>query len=175
LNKNKIIRIALNATLSLLMIGYLVFNFPVKDLGKGLNRFINFYPERTKIVDSYFTDENLKYGITDDYWTARQATMFSKKGIRLYSTFDGGDPWLHVSNKYWFTDNNKGKHAHCKFTFILWSKDKELPEIFKNMNDSLQPVELGDKYLYKVKPYRFIIPGTQFGVEPILIDDNQKR
>jgi hypothetical protein len=160
------------------MIGYLLFNFPLQELGKGLNNFIYCYPERVRIIDSYFPDdEALKYGITDDYWLARQTAMFSKKGVHLYCAFDVGAPWLHVANEYWFTDNNKGKHAHCEFTFLVWTKEKEFPEIFKTMNDSIQPVDLRDWNLYEVKPYRFIIPGTRFGVEPVLIEKsvNQKN
>jgi len=174
LNKNKLVKITLNTTLSLLMIGYLLFHYPLQELSKGLNNFIHFYPERAKIVDSCFTDENFKYGITDDYWAARQVTMFSKKGIRMYCTFAGGDPWLHVSNKYWFTDNNKGKHAHCEFTFFLWSKDKDVPDFFKENND-LQPIDLDNWNLYHVAPYRFIIPGVRFAIDPILIDTSHKN
>ncbi len=173
LNKNKLIRITLNATLSLLMLGYLFFKFPPQEFNDGFNRFLNCYPERTSIIDSYFEDETLKYGITDDYWLARQATMFSKKGVRLHCAFPGGDPWLHVSNKYWFTDNDKGKHAHCKFTFIVWTKGNEVPVFFKENND-LQPVDLENWNLYEVAPYRFIIPGQRLHVEPVLIDTSSK-
>ena len=171
LHKNKPFKIIINATLSALIIGYLLIHYPVREFSKGLERFFNFYPEKVRIVDSYFSDDNLKYGITDDYWIAKQTTMFSKKGIRLYCAFNGGNPWLHTSNKHWFTDNDKGKHAHCQFTFLLWTKDKKFPEIFKKLNDNveIQPVDSGKWYLYKVKPYRFIIPGRQFGVEPVLI------
>jgi hypothetical protein len=104
-------------------------------------------------------------------------TLFSKKRVRLYHAFNSGEPWLHASNKYWFTDNDKGKHAHCEFTFLLWSKNKEFPEIFKTLNDSIQSTELADWYLYEVKPYRFIMPGPRFAVEPVLIDtpSNSKR
>ena len=176
LNKNKLVRIILNTTLSLLMAGYLFFNFTVQELKSGLNHFFTFYPEKVRIIDDYFLDDNtLKYGITNDYWTAKQTTMFSKKGVRLYSAWNWGEPWLHVSNKYWFIDHDKGKHAHCEFTFLLWEKETEVPEIFKKMNDSLQAVELGNFYLYEVNPYRFIIPGSQFGIEPVLILDNMIR
>jgi len=52
----------------------------------------------------------------------------------------------------------------------LWSSKKELPEIFKTMNDSIHSVELDKWRLYQVKPYRFIIPGTRFQIDPVLID-----
>ena len=170
LNKNKSFRIIINATLSTLIISYLLIHYPVREFGKGLERFFNFYPEKTRIIDGYFADdETFKYGITDDYWTARQTTMFSKKGIRLYCTFDGGDPWLHASNKHWFTDNDKGKYAHCQFTFLLWTKEKEIPAFFKENND-IQPIEAGTWCLYHVAPYRYIMPGYRFKIEPVLID-----
>ena len=173
LNKHKVFRIITNATLSSLIIGYLLIHYPVRELGKGLECFFNFYPEKARIIDNYFSDETtLKYGVTDDYWTAKQVTMFSKKGVRLYYAWDWGEPWLHVTNKHWFIDQDKGKYAHCKFTFLIWGKEKEIPKIFKRLNDgeTIQPVDLGNWHLYEVKPYRFIIPGPQFGVEPVLID-----
>jgi hypothetical protein len=171
LNKNKLFRLLLNTVLSIFIVGYLLINYPIHEFGKGISQFFAFYPEKAKIVDHYFSDEKtFKYGITDDYWLARKVTMFSKKGVRLHSSFDGGDPWLHVQNKNWFTDNNKGKHAHCEFTFIIWSKEKEFPEIFRSMNDTILPIDIGNWNLYQVKPYRFIIPGPRFGVEPVLIE-----
>jgi hypothetical protein len=170
LSKNKLIRIALNTTLSFLMVGYLLIHYPVREFGKGLERFFNFYPEKVKTIDNYFADdETFKYGITDDYWTARQVTMFSKEGVRLYCVFDSGSPWLHASNRHWFTDNDKGKHAHCKFTFLLWSKEKETPAFFKITNPNIQPIDLGNWYLYHVAPYRFIMQADW--LNPILIDN----
>jgi len=174
LDKNKWIRVALNSTFSLLMLGYLLFHFPPKEFNSGLKQFFTCYPERAEIVDNCFTDENLKYGITDDYWLARQATMFSKKGVRLHCAFPGGDPWLHVSNKHWFTDNDKGKHAHCEFTFIVWSKDVEVPPFFRE-NSEMQPIDLGDWYLYQIAPYRFIMPGHRFAIDPVLIDTSYNK
>jgi len=171
LNRNKLVRLLINTTLSILLLGYLLIHFSVRDFSKGLDHYFNFYPEKAMIVDSFFQDDNLKYGVTNEYWTAKQATMFSKKGVRLYCVKKWGEPWLHVSNKYWFIEHNKGKHAHCEFTFLLWSKDVEVAPIYVELFgiDSIQPIELNDWHLYKVKPYRFIMPGTRFGVEPVII------
>jgi len=171
LNRNKLLRIIINTILSVLIVGYLIFYYPVCNLNRGFERFYNFYPEKVKTIDSYFIEDGTyKFGITDDYWIAKQVSMFSKKGVRLYSAFNGGDPWFHVANKNWFTDNDQGRYAHCEFTFLLWSSKKELPEIFKTMNDSIHSVELDKWRLYQVKPYRFIIPGTRFQIDPVLID-----
>jgi hypothetical protein len=172
LNKNKLIRIIVNTTLSLLMLGYLLKNYPVKELGKGLDHYFNFYPEKARIIDDYFSDDNLKYGLTNEYWTAKQVTMFSKKGVRVHYAEPWGEPSFFVANKHWFIDRNKGKHANSEFTFLLWPKEEEIPEIFKTLNKgvTIQPIELGNWYLYEVKPYRFIMPGTHFKTEPVLIE-----
>jgi hypothetical protein len=174
LNKNRLLRITLNTTLSLLMVGYLLIHYPIGKFGKGLEHFFNFCPEKAKTIDSYFSDdETFKYGVTDDYWTARQVTMFSKKRLRLYCVHDTGIPWLHVSNKYWFTDNEKGKYAHCEFTFLLWTKEKEIPKFTQTTNPDLQPVEIGKWYLYHVAPYRFTNQDNR--LQPILIDSVSHR
>ena len=171
LDKKRLFKIILNVTFSLLMLGYLLTHYSVQEFGKGLKYFLNFYPEKARIIDGYFPDDGtLKYGTSNDYWTARQVTMFSKKGIRLYCTFAGGDPWLHASNKHWFTDNDKGKHAHCEFTFLLWTKEQEIPEFFRTTNIDPNPVDVGDWYLYHVAPYRYIMPGIRFAIDPVLID-----
>jgi len=170
LDKNKLVKILLNTALSLVIVGYLLLHFPVKELGNEMKRVFNFYPEKARIIDDYFSDETLKYGITDDYWTAKHVTMFSKKGVRLYYVWDTGGPWLHVSNKHWFTDNDKGKHAHCKFTFLIWSKEKEIPEFFRETNPDIQPIDLENWNLYHVEPYRYVIPGERYGIDPVLID-----
>jgi len=168
LSKNKLYNIILNTTLSILIVGYLLIHFPVREFGKELNRALHLYPEKARIIDDYFSDgQTLKYGITNEYWTAKQATMFSKKGVRLHFAFPGGDPWLHVANKNWFIDHDKGKHAHCEFTYLLWSKDSEIPEFFKAENPDVQPVDLGDWYLYIVAPYRFVMKNRLY---PVLID-----
>ena len=171
LNSNKLVRLLVNTAFSMLLLGYLLIHFSVRDFAKGLDHYFNFYPEKAMIVDSFFQDDNLKYGVTNEYWTAKQATMFSKKGVRLYCVKKWGEPWLHVSNKYWFIEHNKGKHAHCEFTFLLWSNDVEVAPIYVELFgiDSIQPIELNDWHLYKVKPYRFIMQGTRFGVEPVII------
>jgi len=169
LDTNRLSKIALNTTLSLFIVGYLMINFPVQKLGNGLNRFFNFYPENARIIDDYFSEEEtLKYGITNEYWTAKQVTMFSKKEVRLYFVFHKGNPWLHVSNKHWFTDNDKGKHAHCEFTFLLWHKNDEIPNFFKTENADVQPVELANWHLYHVAPYRYVWQNNR--MEPVLIE-----
>jgi len=176
LDKSKFFRILLNTTLSLSMAGYLFFNFTKQEFKDGLEHFFTFYPEKARIIDDYFIDdETLKYGITNEYWTAKQVTMFSKKGVRLYCAWDWGEPWLHATNKHWFIDHDKGKHAHCEFTFLLWDKEKEIHEVFTRINDTLKPIELGNWYLYNVKPYRFVSPGSWFGVEPVLIDKSANQ
>ena len=169
LDRNKLSKTILNTALSVFIVGYLMINFPVQKLGNGLNRFFNFYPENARIVDDYFSEgETLKYGVTNEYWTAKQVTMFSKKEVRLYFVFHKGHPWLHVSNKHWFTDNDKGRHAHCKFTFLLWHKDDEIPDFFKTENADIQPVELSNWHLYHVAPYRYIWRNNR--MEPVLIE-----
>ena len=178
LNNKRLFKVVLNSSLSLLILGYLWIHYPIQELGKGLKHYFNFYPERARIIDGCFSDSDdrtQKYGIIDDYWAARQVTMFSKKGIRLYCTFAGGDPWLHAANKHWFTDNDKGKHAHCEFTFLLWSKENELPEFFRTTNIDPNPVDMGDWYLYHVAPYRYIIPGIRFKLDPVLIDSTASQ
>lgn len=168
LNGNKWIKRTLNVTLSFLMVGYLLFNFSLQEFGKGLKHYFTFYQEKARMLDSCFSDnETLKYGITDDYWTARQVSMFSKKGIRLYFVWDGGDPWLHASNKHWFIDHDKGKHAHCEFTFLLWTKEKEIPNFFTMENKDIQPTDIGDWSLYQVAPYRYM---DEKPLRPVLID-----
>ena len=169
LNKNKLYNTVLNAALSLFIVGYLLIHFPVKEFGKEMNRVFNFYPEKARIIDGYFSDgETLKYGITNEYWTAKHATMFSKKGVRLHCVFRGGYPWVHVANKHWFIDHDKGKHAHCEFTYLLWSKGEEIPEFFKTANPDVQPIDLGNWDLYQVVPYRFVWQNNR--MEPVLID-----
>jgi hypothetical protein len=171
LNKSKLTRITVNATLCVLMLGYLFIKFPPQEFNAGFKRYLNCYPERARIIDSYFEDDTLKYGITDDYWLAKQATMFSKKGVRLYCTYQGGYGRLHVSNKYWFIDNGKGKHAHRKFTFFVWSKGNELPAFFEE-NNNLQPVDLENWNLYEVAPYRYIQAESR--IEPVLTNTSSQ-
>jgi hypothetical protein len=174
LNRKKIIRIITNTILSVFFIGYLLMHYPVREFGKGLERFFNFYPEKVKTIDGFFAEDNTyKYGITNDYWMAKQVTMFSKKGIRLYAVFANGSPWLHVSNRYWFTDNNKGRHAHCEFTFLLWLEEKEIPDFFKEIN-GIQSIDIEKWNLIHVAPYRYIQPENGSALKLVLIDDPKK-
>jgi hypothetical protein len=173
LDKNKLFKILLNITLSLLIVGYLLLHFPVKELGKEMNRVFNFYPEKARIIDDCFQDDKtLKYGITDDYWTGKHVSMFSKKGVRLYCVYSSGYPYLHIANARWFIGKNN--EAYREFTFLVWSNDIELPEFFKTANPDVQPVELSNWNLYQVAPYKFQVSNVvpYYRLDPVLIDSS---
>jgi hypothetical protein len=91
--------------------------------------------------------------------------MFSRKGVHLYCVWDGGFPRDHITNRYWYADNDNVKHAHREFTFLVWKKEDEIPDFFKASNPAVQFVEIEDWRFYQVKPYR-----CQSDLHLVLID-----
>lgn len=155
LRKIKYSNFILNSICSVSMVIFLFWTVSQRDIKTGLKNYFNPYPDNAQILDALFEDDGVaRYGITDDYWFAKQATMFSKQNIRIYSVLDNGVAGLHVSNKKWFTGGGKGRYGNPEFTFILWSSEKELPAFFKNENIPYNQRDRIGKYtLYEVQPF----------------------
>lgn len=156
LDNNKILRSTVNIIPLALIIIFFAVHLPKHSFTKGFNQYFTFYPAVTQYFDDYFTNtDTVKYCVTNDYWLAKKVTMFSKKNIRIYTMNEDLYPYLHVSNKHWFIDSDKGKYAHSQFTYIIWKKETELPDFFKETNPNLQPIDIAGYNLYKVAPFQF--------------------
>jgi hypothetical protein len=169
LDKNKIARSIVNIIPISLIIIFFAIRLPKHSFVKGFNQYFSFYPAVTQVFDDYFTHaDSFTYCFSNDYWLTKKVTMFSKKNIRVYTMRKNLSPWLHVSNKHWFIDSDKGKHAHCQFTYLIWKEGTELPDFFKKANPELQPVNIAGYDIYEVAPFRFNEKEWQ---TPILINN----
>jgi len=169
LDKNKIARLIVNLIPASLIIVFFAIHLPKHSFIKGFQQYSSFYSAVAQSFDDYFENtDTIIYCVSNDYWLAKKLTFFSKKGIRSYFVFDCGTPWLHATNKHWFIFHDKGKYAHCEFTYIIWEESKELPVFFKNANPDTQPVKIAGYNLYKVVPFRFTETNWH---EPILINN----
>jgi hypothetical protein len=98
-------RLLLGGAFSVCLISVCLFIFSVTQIqSHGLNEYFAYYPDIARRVDAIAEKENLKYGV-GNYWRAKQITMFSKKGVRVFSVFDDIAIYDHVSNDRWFFNN----------------------------------------------------------------------
>lgn len=116
----------LNAIISILIIGATV-NIAYQFNLKGFQAYFAYYPKDVECID-YIASKHKLYNGLGDYWSAKKVTMFSKKGIRVYSTLNTIRPYFHVMNRNWYKND--------KFNFII-SNDIEnendlLSKLFSN-------------------------------------------
>ena len=156
LDKNRISRFVVNLVPASLIIIFFAAHLPKHSFVKGFEQYFSFYPIITQTFDDYFAGaDSITYCVSNNYWLTKKITMFSKTKMRVYTMNGNSAPWLHAINKHWLIDSDKGKYAHCQFTYLIWHKDADLPDFFKNANPDSRPISLGGYHLYKVAPFRF--------------------
>ena len=155
LAKYKYVTYGLNGVFSIALIAYLAWNIFTIDFITDFKNYFSSYTERTRNVDNQFPQNKTAiYGITNDYWYAKHVTMFSKKEVRLYVTFEEGIPFLLATNKKWFTGNSDWKYTNPVFTFVLWTSDLPLPDYFITQNPPYKSYDIGgNKTLHFVNPF----------------------
>lgn len=100
------------------LILFLIFSGIKNHVQQGVREFIQYYPEKSQILDQLKDTYGLKYGIAN-YWNAKHSTIFSRNDVRVYSVHDVDlKPYYHVINENWYHDGGKGKYADPVFNFI---------------------------------------------------------
>ncbi len=122
-----------------------------------LYRYFSYYPDKARILDTFAPGAGLKYGIAG-YWDAKPVTMFSRKGLRLYTVFPDLNYQSHVANMQWFHSNT--------FNYLL------LPD---PVDTALCRQKFGSIHILKtgcgfsiVKTPDFTFPSP--GISPVLLD-----
>lgn len=119
---------------------FVVRDYTEKDVCKKIREVTQFYPEKVKRVDEFAEKYHLKYGLAT-YWNAKYTTMFSQANLRVYTIIDENlNIWLHVMNKNWYFNYDKGKYNKPVFNFIITDKldTKKIQTNFGIAEDSLQ-------------------------------------
>ena len=155
--EKRYILIGVNCFCSIAISMYLIWSIHTKDFISGLQNYFTFYSEYARNLDAQFQDNSTPvYGITNDYWYGKHATMFSKNEVRLYTISSNATPPFYVNNQNWFYGSNNSKYGNPEFTFLLWHKNESLPVFFTEQNPPYES-RMIDKYriLYFVQPFRF--------------------
>jgi len=157
IKKQKYLVIGLNGFFATMLTAYLFWNIFNMDFGHQLKNYFSFYPKYARNLDKQFPINNVAtYGITDDYWYAKHATMFSRNGIQLRVTFPDASPYFLTTNENWYFGGGNGKYPNLQFTFLLWDSDVELPDFFIEQNPPYKFYEVDEnKVLYFVSPFIF--------------------
>lgn len=69
-------------------------------------------------LDNLKDKYNLSFGLSE-YWNAKPATIFSKKGIRLYAVTDDLRPYHWLNNIDWYTGHNMANYDKPFYNFIV--------------------------------------------------------
>lgn len=82
----------------------------------GFKNYLNYYPQRVATIDEISKREKLYCGL-GDYWKAKEITMFSKNGVRVYTSLEALYIWEHVMNNNWYKNG--------RFNFIISENKKQ--------------------------------------------------
>ena len=77
---------------------------------QGLKNYFSYYPAKVQAIDQIAQEQGLLCGV-GNFWEAKKITLFSKKGVRVYSVFEDLAVYAHAANEDWFFKN--------RFNFIL--------------------------------------------------------
>jgi hypothetical protein len=155
--KQKYLAIGLNSFFAVSLSAFLLWSISNMNFTQQLKNYFSFYPKHAHNLDKLFITEDVTYyGFTHDFWYAKHTTMFSRKNIRIYHGCENASPWLHVTNENWFFGGGKGRHSNPQFTFLVWWKDKNLPNFFLEYNPPYQSYPIDEhRVLYLVPPFIF--------------------
>ncbi|WP_317899708.1 hypothetical protein [Aurantibacillus circumpalustris] len=125
---------------------------------QGLIDYFNYYPEIVQNLDAVAEKEDLKYGVTN-YWEAKVFTMFSKKGLKVYSVFDDLAIHQHVANDNWYFGNI--------FNFVILSNFADTNLYRKKINEIKYVSNLPNFRMIKCSPFTYFrfVGGSVVNVE----------
>lgn len=122
-----------------------------------LYRYFSYYPDKVRILDAYAPGVGLKCGIAG-YWDAKPVTMFSRKGLRLYTVFPDLNYQAHVANMQWFHSNT--------FNYLLL-QDPVDTALCQQKFRSIRILKIGCGFsIVKTPDFTFPSPG----ISPVLLD-----
>lgn len=104
---------------------------------KAITNFNQHYPETTETLDQLKSEYHLKNGVSE-YWYAKFNTMFSRNGLRIYSTHYSLRAYFHVTNSNWYFQNPDGSPAI--FNYVIVENEITMPEVIKHF-DTYQVVK----------------------------------
>lgn len=86
---------------------------------------VNYYPRKVRLIDEIAAENKLEYGVAG-HWDSKLTTMFSKRGLRVYSTFEDFNPYLHVVNHNWFFEKIGEPDQAPVYSFIVIDDEKQI-------------------------------------------------
>jgi hypothetical protein len=126
----------------------------------GLNTFFNYSPAYVKELDHIAEQEELLYGVAN-FWYAKPITVFSKKGLKVYHTFDQMVPHYHSTTRMWYLDE-----SHV-FNFAVLSSFKDKSIYRKYLDHEGRIVKYGNTEVLILPPFKF----NQYTGLPYFIED----
>lgn len=84
-----------------------------------------YYPQKVRLIDEIAAENQMEYGVAG-HWDAKLTTMFSKRGLRVYSTFEDFNPHLHVVNHHWFFEKIGQRDQPPVYSFIIIDDEKQV-------------------------------------------------
>ncbi len=114
---------------------------------KKLSDYFSYYPKSVEEIDKISKEQNLLCGI-GNYWDAKKTTLFSRKGVRIYSVFDDLAVYDHVANVNWFFGKNK-------FNLVLLNKNADTTVLSKTFSSYKIVQRTSDYFLVKTNIFTY--------------------
>ena len=120
----------------------LCINPGLKNIQKGFQKFIDFYPTESMVIDTLSSDYDVESGIAN-YWTARRATLFSKKSIEVLPVFFDFTKIRETNNKraYSYPENKK-------FNFVISNNLTDEKSIIKTYGNAVKTLNYHGYKIY---------------------------
>lgn len=114
---------------------------------KGLKDYFNYYPEIVRQADAIAEREHLEMGVAN-FWEAKKITVFSKKGLRVYSVFDDTSIYDHAANVNCFYDN--------RFNFVVLNGFNDTVIYSKRLRGTEILAHTNDLHIAKSRPFTYL-------------------
>lgn len=124
----------LGSIIALLFIGASL-NIVFKYNQKNFKSYFSYYPKITEEIDELSKQEKFYSGL-GNYWNTKVINMFSKNGVRVYTSIDAIYPWGHVMSENWYTND--------RFNFIISDNNTQDSIINSYFNGRIKFVEKGE-------------------------------
>ncbi|GEM_PF-905529 len=151
----------LPAGAALLLLTALTIRHPLQqEVGQGLKKFAQYYPDYVECTDRLAMEQGFRYGV-GEYWYAKKITMFSKAGVRVYTVHHDMAIWYHVMNRNWYHAGGRGRHADPEFRFVIANNLDEVA-ILKQLGPPLNSYQCLEYFrVYEYPRFAFDDPSTR--------------
>ena len=130
----------------------LISAFFNKQLTTNIKKFITYYPEESRQIDSFCMANNIKQGVAE-YWYAAYPEAFSKQNIRIKSTYNNGVIYRHNQHINSYYELSNGEIA--RYNFIVTAPDVDSSVVCEILRKPISVLRTKQIAIYRFGAFRY--------------------